>query len=169
MKAEAGIYLTLRLGKEQYGIPVLKVQEIIGRTEITEIPRMPQYIKGVINLRGKIIPLMDLRLKFNLEEKEYTERTVFVVLEVNLGEKTRQMGIVVDSVSEVIKLEEAMIEPPPRYGFDADSEFIVGMGKLNEKVILLLDIEKVLTEKEMAFIAEETKKTDEPEETGDMS
>src|SRR6056297_930636 len=123
MEAEAGIYLTLRLGNEQYGIPVLKVQEIIGKTEITEIPRMPQYIKGVINLRGKIIPLMDLRLKFGLEEKEYTERTVFVVLEVNLADKKRQMG------------------------------------KLNEKVILLLDIEKVLSEKEMAFIAEKTKET----------
>jgi len=157
MEAKAGIYLTLRLGKEQYGIPVLKVQEIIGKTEITEVPRMPQYIKGVINLRGKIIPLMDLRLKFNLEEKEYTDRTVFVVLEVHLSDKKRQMGIVVDSVSEVIKPEESMIEPPPRYGFDADSEFIVGMGKQNEKVIMLLDIEKVLSEKEMAFIAEEAK------------
>ena len=103
MNAEAGIYLTLRLGKEIYGIPVLKVQEIIGRTEITEIPRMPRFIRGVINLRGKIIPLMDLRLKFNLEEKEYTERTVFVVLEVTLSDKKRQMGIVVDSGSEVIE------------------------------------------------------------------
>lgn len=157
MEAKAGIYLTLRLGKETYGIPVLKVQEIIGRTEITEIPRMPQYIKGVINLRGKIIPLMDLRLKFNLEEKAYTDRTVFVVLEVHLADKKRQMGIVVDSVSEVVKLEDTMIEPPPSYGFDVDSEFIVGMGKQNEKVIMLLDIEKVLTEKEMAFIAEEAK------------
>ncbi len=157
MEAEAGIYLTLRLGKEIYGIPVLKVQEIIGKTVINEIPRMPRFIKGVINLRGKIIPLMDLRLKFNLEEKEYTDRTVFVVLEVNIGGKKRQMGIVVDSVSEVIKLEDNMIEPPPRYGLDVDSDFIVGMGKQNEKVIMLLDIEKVLTEKEMDFIAEETK------------
>jgi len=157
MEAKAGIYLTLRLGKETYGIPVLKVQEIIGRTEITEVPRMPTFIKGVINLRGKIIPLMDLRLKFNLEEKEYTDRTVFVVLEVTLGEKKRQMGIVVDSVSEVVKLEDAMIEPPPRYGFEVDSDFIIGMGKQNEKVIMLLDIEKVLTENELAFIAEESK------------
>lgn len=166
MEAEAGIYLTLRLGNETYGIPVLKVQEIIGKTEITEIPRMPQYIRGVINLRGKIIPLMDLRLKFNLEEKVYTERTVFVVLEVNLADKKRQMGIVVDAVSEVIKLEEAMIEPPPSYGFDVESDFIVGMGKVNEKVVLLLDIEKVLSEKEMVFIVEKTKET---ERTGDMS
>ncbi len=157
MEAKAGIYLTLRLGKETYGIPVLKVQEIIGRTEITEVPRMPTFIKGVINLRGKIIPLMDLRLKFNLEEKEYTDRTVFVVLEVTLGEKKRQMGIVVDSVSEVVKLEDAMIEPPPRYGVEVDSDFIIGMGKQNEKVIMLLDIEKVLTENELAFIAEESK------------
>jgi purine-binding chemotaxis protein CheW len=157
MEVKAGIYLTLRLGKEIYGIPVLKVQEIIGRTYITEIPRMPSFIKGVINLRGKIIPLMDLRLKFNLEEIEYTDRTVFVVLEVHLGDKKRRMGIVVDSVSEVVKLEDSMIEPPPRYGFEVDSGFIVGMGKQNEKVIMLLDIEKVLMENEMAFIAEETK------------
>ncbi|HOO33172.1 MAG TPA: chemotaxis protein CheW [Thermotogota bacterium] len=157
MEAKAGIYLTLRLGKEAYGIPVLKVQEIIGRTEITEVPRMPAFIKGVINLRGKIIPLMDLRLKFELEEKEYTDRTVFVVLEVNFGDRKRQMGIVVDSVSEVVKLEDSMIEPPPRYGVEVDSDFIIGMGKQNEKVIMLLDIEKVLTENEMAFIAEESK------------
>jgi purine-binding chemotaxis protein CheW len=133
------------------------VQEIIGRTYITEVPRMPSFIKGVINLRGKIIPLMDLRLKFNLEKMEYTDRTVFVVLEVHLAEKKRQMGIVVDSVSEVVKLEGSMIEPPPRYGFEVDTDFIVGMGKQNGKVIMLLDIEKVLTENEKVLIAEESK------------
>src|SRR6056297_2596088 len=115
MEAEAGIYLTMNLGKELYGIPVLKVQQIIGKTEITEIPRMPEFIKGVINLRGKIIPLMDLRLKFGLEEKEYTDRTIFVVLEVAFEDEKKQMAIVVDAVSEVINIEDDAIEPTPRY------------------------------------------------------
>ncbi len=156
MEAEAGIYLTMNLGKELYGIPVLKVQQIIGKTEITEIPRMPEFIKGVINLRGKIIPLMDLRLKFGLEEKEYTDRTIFVVLEVAFEDEKKQMAIVVDAVSEVINIEDDAIEPPPRYGVEVDNDFIVGMAKKNDKVIMLLDIERVLTKKEMSFITQQS-------------
>src|SRR6056297_1773733 len=153
MEAEAGIYLTMNLGKELYGIPVLKVQQIIGKTEITEIPRMPEFIKGVINLRGKIIPLMDLRLKFGLEEKEYTDRTVFIVLEVFLNEETRkEIGVVVDAATAVAEISKDEIEPPPRYGVDVDNDFIVGMAKQEDKVIMLLDIEQVLTERGMAFI-----------------
>ena len=156
MEAEAGIYLTMNLGKELYGIPVLKVQQIIGKTEITKIPRMPEFIKGVINLRGKIIPLMDLRLKFGLEEKEYTDRTIFVVLEVAFEDEKKQMAIVVDAVSEVINIEDDAIEPPPRYGVEVDNDFIVGMAKKNDKVIMLLDIERVRTKNEMSFITQQS-------------
>jgi len=158
MEAQEGIYLTIRLGKEIYGIPVLKVQEIIGKVEITQVPRMPEFIKGVINLRGKIIPLMDLRLKFGLEEKAYTDRTVFIVLEVFLNEETRkEIGVVVDAATAVAEISAEEIEPPPRYGVDVDYDFIVGMAKQEDKVIMVLDIEQVLTEREMAFITEKTK------------
>ena len=150
--------MTFRLGQETYGIPILKVREIIGMMEITEVPRMPDFIKGVINLRGKIIPLMDLRLKFGLDETKYTDRTVFIVLEIKLDdERGKEMGVVVDSASEVINIEDTEIEPPPRYGVEVENDFIVGMAKHEKKVIMLLDIERVITEKELEFLSEKVK------------
>jgi len=154
MEAIAGIYLTFTIGKEFYGIPVLKVKDIIGMVEITEVPRTPEFIKGVINLRGKIIPIMDLRLKFELEEIPYTERTVIIVLEIQVKDEKRLMAVVVDTVSEVINISENNIEPPPQYGVSIESDFIMGMAKVKEKVAMLLNIEKVLNAQELADLAE---------------
>ncbi len=154
MEARSGVYLTFTLGKEYYGIPVLKVKDIIGMVEITEVPRTPHFIKGVINLRGKIIPIMDLRLKFELEEIAYTERTVIIVLEIKIKDSKRLMAVVVDTVSEVISITDTNIEPPPQYGISIESDFIMGMAKVKEKVIMLLNIEKVFNAEELAELAE---------------
>ena len=118
MEQLGGKYLTFSLSREEFGIPIQKVKEIIGMMEITAIPRTPPFIRGVINLRGKIIPLMDLRLKLGLPEKAYSERTCIIVVEVAAEEKgIRTMGIVVDMVSEVVNVSEGEIERPPQYGW----------------------------------------------------
>lgn len=149
-----GKYLTFSLGKEEYGIPIGKVKEIIGMMEITEVPRTPSFIRGVINLRGKIIPLMDLRLKFGLEERDYTERTCIIVVEMTADDRSVQMmGIVVDMVSEVVNITEGEIEAPPQYG-GGQVRFLAGMGKVKDKVVMLLDIHKVLDYQEMEMIKE---------------
>ncbi|NCC96759.1 MAG: purine-binding chemotaxis protein CheW [Synergistales bacterium] len=154
MEQLSGKYLTFSLGKEEYGIPIGRVKEIIGMMEITEVPRTPSFIRGVINLRGKIIPLMDLRLKFGLQEKEYTERTCIIVVEMMGEERSIQMmGIVVDMVSEVVNIGEGEIEVPPQYG-GGQVRFLAGMGKVKGKVVMLLDIHKVLDYQEMAMIKE---------------
>ncbi len=152
MEIQGGKFLTFALGNEEYGIPIQKVKEIIGIMDITNIPRTPQFIKGVINLRGKIIPVMDLRLKFGLEEKVYNQRTCIIVVEINISESKRMMGIVVDTVSEVVNIQSGEIEPPPQYSAQADNEFLIGMGKVKGKVILLLEIEQVLTSEELVLL-----------------
>ncbi len=138
----AGKYLTFVLNKEEYGIEILKVREIIGLIDITPIPQAPRYIKGVINLRGKVIPVIDLRLKFGIAEKEYTEETCIIVLDV----QGKLMGTVVDTVSEVLDIDGDQIEPTPDFGSKLDTEFILGMGKIGDKVKILLDIGKVFSD-----------------------
>lgn len=139
-----GKYLTFALGDEEYGLEILKVREIIGLMEITRVPRMPSYIRGVINLRGKVIPVIDLRRKFSMEEAEDTLETCVIV--VFLGDML--MGVIVDRVSEVLDLPGEDIEETPDFGISIDTQFILGVGKSGETVIMLLDIDKVLTEKE---------------------
>ena len=154
MEQLSGKYLTFSLGKEEYGIPIGRVKEIIGMMEITEVPRTPPFIRGVINLRGKIIPLMDLRLKFGLQEKEYTERTCIIVVEMTGEERSIQMmGVVVDMVSEVVNITEGETEAPPQYGGE-QVRFLAGMGKVKGKVVMLLDIHRVLDDQEMAMVKE---------------
>jgi purine-binding chemotaxis protein CheW len=145
-----GKYLTFVLGNEEYGLEILKVREIIGMMEITAVPQTPAFVKGVINLRGKVIPVVDLRLKFGMEEKEITEATCIIVVEVG----GVQMGIVVDTVSEVLDITEAQIEDPPRFGTQVDTDFILGMGKVENQVKILLDIERVLSSEELVMVAE---------------
>lgn len=157
MQIQDGKHLTFPLGKESYGIPILQVREIIEMMEITEVPKTPEHIKGVINLRGKIIPIMDLRLKFNMETVDYTERTCIIVVEVNINEIKRPMGIVVDTVSEVVSIKEDDIEAALDYGAKADGDFLTGMGKIKDKVIMLLNVEKVLNSEEMISILDNTK------------
>lgn len=142
----AGKYLTFTLGNEDYGIGILKIREIIGVMEITAVPHTPEYIKGVINLRGRVIPIMDLRLKFGLSPEEYNERTCIIVVEVQGKSGPVQVGMVVDSVSEVLAIAGEQIEPPPSLGISGDTENILGMGKVSEEVKILLDVDKVIGE-----------------------
>lgn len=144
-----GKYLTFLLAQESYGLEILKVSEIIKIMNITLVPQMPEYVKGVINLRGRVIPVIDLRLKFGLEEIPYTEETCVIV--VNLG---TQIGIIVDTVEEVLDIPQDAIEPPPHMGNGVGTEFIRGMGKIEEKVKILLDIEMVLSADELTSIGQ---------------
>ncbi len=148
--AEAGKYLTFSLASEEYGLEILKVREIIGIMDITSMPQMPMYVKGVINLRGKVIPVIDLRLKFGLEPAEYTEQTCIVVVDVG-----SLVGVIVDTVQEVLDIDENQIDPPPPLGASVDTSFVLGMGKVKDDVKILLDIDKVLGSEEMAAVLEE--------------
>ncbi len=152
MENNGGKYLTFILAKEEYGIPILKVKEIIKLLEITSIPKTPGYIKGVINLRGKIIPIMDLRSKFGIEEKDYNERTCIIVVEISINDNRKLMGLIVDTVSEVANLTGDEIEPPPEYGTQSNQGFLTGVGKVKDRVILLLDIEQILSREESILI-----------------
>jgi len=145
----AGKYLTFSLAEETYGLEILKVREIIGLMEITAVPRTPSFVQGVINLRGKVIPVIDLRLKFSMPEAERTEQTCIIVVDVGSVE----MGIIVDKVSEVMDIAGEDIEDTPSLGTDVDTDFILGMGKTNDKVTILLDIAKVLGGEELAEMA----------------
>lgn len=148
----AGKYLTFQLGDEEYGIEILKVQEIIGIMNITRVPRTPPYVRGVINLRGKVIPVVDLRLAFGMPSKEYTGRTCIIVVQVTKASSEIVMGVIVDDVSEVANVNGEQIEPPPSFGAAVDNEFIHGMAKVNEKVLILLNIDRALSDDDLASV-----------------
>ncbi len=152
----AGKYLTFFLGGEVYGVQILKVQEIIGMERVTGVPNTPHYVRGVINLRGQVIPVIDLRLRFELEAKEDTERTCIVVVQVANGDEMIVMGIIVDEVQEVLEIAAEQLAPPPQLGSDS-SDFILGIGKIKKAVIMLLDIDKVLTGAEVLAMEEISK------------
>lgn len=133
-------YLTFRLGEEEYGVEILKVQEIKGYSAITPIPNTPAYLKGVMNLRGTIVPVVDLRAKFTMAEAEYNQFTVIIVLTVG----TKVMGLVVDAVSDVLNIPRADIQATPDFGAQVDARFISGMARAGDKLVVLLDIDKVL-------------------------
>ena len=141
----AGKYLTFDLANEQYGIGILQVREIIGLMEITAVPHTPAYIKGVINLRGSVIPVLDLRIKFNMEPAEYNERTCIIVVEVQGESATLLVGMIVDSVSEVLNIVGKEIEPPPTFGGDeVETENFLGMAKIKGDVKILLNVDNVI-------------------------
>ncbi len=150
-KAKEGKYLTFVLGHEEYGLEILKVREIISVMEITEVPQVPPFIKGVINLRGKVIPVIDLRLKFGMPAIEYTRETCIIVVNVH----DLLLGIVVDTVAEVLDIIEKDIDPPPTFGSSIKTDFILGMGKVKGKVKILLDIDKVLSAEELEAVVSE--------------
>jgi purine-binding chemotaxis protein CheW len=133
-------YLTFTLGDEQYGVEILKVQEIKGYSAVTPIPNTPSYIKGVMNLRGTIVPVVDLRSKLAMAEAEYNQFTVIIVVKV--GQKV--MGLIVDSVSDVLNIPIADIQAPPDFGSQVDAAFMNGMAKAGDKLVVLLDIDRVL-------------------------
>lgn len=146
---KAGKYLTFSLAGEEYGLEILKVREIIGLMDITAVPRTPQFVRGVINLRGKVIPVIDLRAKFTMPTAEITDETCIIVVCVGSVE----MGILVDKVSEVLDVAASEIEDTPSFGVNINTDFILGMGKASSKVIILLDIDKVMTGAEIASVA----------------
>lgn len=153
VKARPGKYLTFVLGEEQYGLDILKVQEIIGLMAITRVPKTPDYIRGVINLRGKVNPIIDLRLKFSMDSMEDTRKTCIVVLQLTGEEGTvMPLGIVVDEVAEVVDITAEHLQPPPSFGASVGNDVILGIGRFNERVILLLDVEKMFSEEEIAVV-----------------
>lgn len=152
-ESREGKYLTFSLAGEEYGIGILKVKEIIGMMAITTVPQTPGYIKGVINLRGKVIPVIDLRLKFDLGSAAYTERTCIIVVEVSSSDRKIQMGIIVDSVSEVRNIKSAEIADTPTFGAKLNTGYILGMAKVEGGVKILLDIDRVLSSTEFQTIA----------------
>ena len=140
----AGKYLTFALGKEEYGISIMTIKEIIGMMPITFVPQTSGYVKEVINLRGKVIPVIDLRLRFSMEEMAYTERTCIIVVEIAGSVGNIQVGIVVDAVSEVLNVREEDIQSPPEFGTSLRMDYILGMAKMGGGVKILLDIDHVL-------------------------
>lgn len=149
MTGKEGKYLTFTLAEEEYGIGILKIKEIIGMMPITAVPQTPDYVKGVINLRGKVIPVVDLRGRFGMEEIDYTERTCIIVVEIQGESGMVMIGIVVDSVSEVLNIKKEDIEATPTFGARLNTEYILGMAKMEGGVKILLDIDRVLGAEEI--------------------
>ncbi len=158
MAVQLNRYLTFLLGDEIYGLSIIKVKEIIGMMKITNVPGMPDYVKGVINLRGKIIPAIDLRQKFGFSEAEYDDRTCIIVVEINNAQENRLTGVIVDRVWEVLDIDKENIEDPPAYGNSIDDDFLYGIGKMDDKVIMLLDSDRIIKKKDLGeiFTEEET-------------
>ena len=161
-RVRADKYLSFSLGSENYGLEILKVREIIGIIDITPLPQTPDYVKGVINLRGKIIPVIALRTKFGLPSVEHTDATCVIVVEVRFTESTEQfsIGVIVDTVNEVLDIQREQIEPAPDFGCNVSTEYILGIGKVDEKVVILLDIDKLMTESEVKALNSAASGTD---------
>jgi purine-binding chemotaxis protein CheW len=149
MKAKAGQYLTFQLMSEQYGVPIETVREINRVGEITPVPRTPECVKGVMNLRGKIIPVVNLRVKFGMDPQTYTRDTCIIVIDTQIG----QVGMIVDSVKEVVDLKENQIEPSPVLGNETTMSFVRGMGKVDQRVIILVDIVSSFSEEQLSGLS----------------
>ena len=152
MADREGKFLTFSMADEEYGIGILKIKEIIGMMPITTVPQTPEFVKGVFNLRGKVIPVMDLRLRFGMEAIDYTERTCIIVVEIDGTAGTVQIGIVVDAVSEVLNVNEEDIEDTPTFGAKLNTDYILGMAKMEGGVKILLDIDRVLNSEEIIVL-----------------
>lgn len=145
-------YLTFMLGEEVFAVDVQKVREVLDYTSITRVPRTPEFMRGVINLRGSVVPVIDMRLKFGMEGTDDTVDTCVVVMEIRLDGETTVIGALADSVREVFDLDAGQIEPPPRIGTSLNTEFIRGMGKHDEQFIIILDIDRVFSADELALV-----------------
>lgn len=151
---EVNQYLTFKLGDETYGLDVIHIKEVLGVPRITRVPRMPEYLSRVINLRGSVVPVLDMRQKFALGSTVITENTSIIVIELNgmlkdEESETLTIGLFSDGVEEVVDIDPAQIEPPPKLGFSIDTSFISGMGKIGESFVILLDLNKLLSEREL--------------------
>ncbi len=145
-------YLTYKLGNEVFALDIAKVREVLDFTTVTRVPRMPAFMRGVINLRGSVVPVVDLRLKFGMSETEKTADTCVIITEVTVDNETTVLGALADSVQEVLDLEQRNIEPPPKIGTMLRTEFIKGMGKQNERFIIILDIDKIFSAEELLTV-----------------
>ena len=145
-------FLSFRLGSEEYGIDILKVQEIRGYDAVTRIANTPEFIKGVINLRGTIVPIIDLRIKFGLGEPSYDEFTVVIILNV----AARVVGVVVDSVSDVLTLTDAQIRPAPDFSAALETQYVTGLGAIDDRMLILIDIERLIGSRDMGLMDEQT-------------
>ncbi len=154
MADKEGKYLTFTLAEEEYGIGILEIKEIIGMLPITSVPQTPDFVKGVINLRGKVIPVMDLRLRFGMPSIDYTERTCIIVVEIAGPSSTILVGIVVDAVSEVLNIKGDNIEKTPTFGTKLNTDYILGMAKIEGGVKILLDIDQVLSSDGLSLLSE---------------
>ena len=150
MAKREGKYLTFTLAEEEYGIGILKIKEIIGMMPITSVPQTPEFLKGVFNLRGKVIPVVDLRLRFSMESIDYTERTCIIVVEIEAQSGTVMIGIVVDAVSEVLNIKGEDIVDTPTFGTSLNTDYILGMAKMEGGVKILLDINRILGSEEIS-------------------
>ena len=148
-------YLTFMLDEEIYAIDIQQVREVLDYTEITRVPRMPDFMRGVINLRGSVVPVVDMRLKFDLSLTEKTQDTCIIIIEINIDGETCLLGALADSVSEVLVLEPEQIEPAPKFGMRLKTEFIRGMGKKKDQFIIILDIDKVFSADELVSLTDE--------------
>lgn len=146
-------YLTFMLGGETYAMGILAIKEIIEYGNLTEVPRMPQFIRGVINLRGAVVPVIDLSSRFGKQATKVTRRTCIVIIEVATGEGTQDVGVMVDAVNAVLEIAPQEIEPPPAFGANIRADFISGMGKVNGKFVIILNIQHVLSVEEMATLS----------------
>lgn len=148
-------YLTFRLKGEEYAVPILKVHEIIGQMEATYVPRTPEFVRGVINLRGKIIPVIDLKVRFGMQAASDTDRTCIIVLQIERSDRSPlTMGVLVDDVPEVLGIGVDSIGPAPEFGTNVDMSYLLGVGRINKRVIMLLDIDKILSGSEMKIVEE---------------
>ena len=152
-ETEFNSYLTFKLGEEEFGLHVSQVLNILEMTRITGVPQTPDYMKGVINLRGMVLPVIDTRIKFGLPETEYTSNTCIIVMDLDLDGDTVNIGAIVDEVLSVIEIEEDQIEPPPSIGNRYKSEFIDGMAKVDDNFVMLLDMQKVLSNEEITELS----------------
>jgi purine-binding chemotaxis protein CheW len=153
-RGTTGKYMTFKLAAEEYGLEILKVRELIGLLEITRVPRAPDFIRGVINLRGKVIPVVDLRVKFGMETAVATSQSVIIVVQLGVAAAGLTMGILVDEVLEVRAIAEEDVEPPPNFQSQTVADFILGVGKADKRIIFLLDIDRVLTQPEAIRVAD---------------
>ncbi|MRR55511.1 MAG: chemotaxis protein CheW [Deltaproteobacteria bacterium] len=153
---ESRQYLTFRLAKETFAVDVAKVREILDFVAITKVPQTPDFMRGVINLRGSVVPVVDMKLKFGMEPTEKTVNTCIIVLEVTIENETTIVGALADSVQEVVELDPSQIEPPPRIGMKLSIDFIKGMGKLNDDFVIILDTDKIFSFDEGTVLAEMT-------------
>lgn len=152
-KSLSGKYLTFYLANEEYAVEILKVQEIIQMQAVTKVPKVPPFVRGIINLRGKVIPIIELRIKFGMEPVEDTDKTAIVVFKIHKAETHVTMGIIIDDVKEVADLAPESIEHPPRFGQEIDTEFIMAISKSESNVKILLDIDKILTDGEVSALS----------------